>query len=174
MNKDNSVNNKLLPKTREKVQKNLVYVGIISSVMMFAGLSSAVLVRKMDKFWVNIHLPEAFVYSTMIIILSSCSLFLALQMAKKGNKKGVVYSLLFTIFLGFGFSYFQFKGWSSYYKSGNAVKSFITYVYGQYGQSYRIYKNSIPIFFNGEKYTWKGNDLSNVEQDSLKEFAYLP
>ena len=42
-------------KQKEKVYSSLVYVGIISSIMLFAGLSSAVLVRKMDKFWVNIH-----------------------------------------------------------------------------------------------------------------------
>jgi len=42
-------------KQKEKVYSSLVLVGVIGSIMLFAGLSSAVLVRKMDKFWVNIH-----------------------------------------------------------------------------------------------------------------------
>ena len=48
-------------KQKEKVYSALVLVGVIGSVMLFAGLSSAVLVRKMDKFWVNIHLPYEFI-----------------------------------------------------------------------------------------------------------------
>lgn len=47
-------------KQREKVYIAIVIVGLIASLMLFAGLSSAVLVRKMDKFWVNINLPFAF------------------------------------------------------------------------------------------------------------------
>ena len=58
-------------KQKEKVYTAFVIVGVIASIMLFAGLSSAVLVRKMDKFWVNIHLPNAFVVSTVLIFISS-------------------------------------------------------------------------------------------------------
>ena len=70
--------------SKTNVYSSLVYVGIASSVMFFAGLSSAVLVRKMDKFWVNINLPEFFAYSTLVILLSSITLVLSLRAAKKG------------------------------------------------------------------------------------------
>ena len=49
---------------KAQVNKSLVKVAILSSIMLFAGFSSAVLVRKMDKFWVNIQLPEDFIIST--------------------------------------------------------------------------------------------------------------
>ena len=58
-------------KQKEKVYTAFVIVGVIASIMLFAGLSSAVLVRKMDKFWVNIHLPDAFIVSTILIFVSS-------------------------------------------------------------------------------------------------------
>ena len=58
-------------KQREKVYIAIVLVGLIASLMLFAGLSSAVLVRKMDKFWVNINLPFAFKISTVLILISS-------------------------------------------------------------------------------------------------------
>ena len=58
-------------KQREKVYIAIVIVGLIASLMLFAGLSSAVLVRKMDKFWVNINLPFAFKVSTFLILISS-------------------------------------------------------------------------------------------------------
>ena len=69
-------------KQKEKVYTALVVVGLIASVMLFAGLSSAVLVRKMDKFWVNIHLPNDFRISTILILISSVFMIFALKKAK--------------------------------------------------------------------------------------------
>ena len=69
------------------VYSSLVYVGVVSSIMFFAGLSSAVLVRKMDKFWVNIHLPEFFMYSTLVILISSLTLIISFRAAKKRKFK---------------------------------------------------------------------------------------
>ncbi len=159
-------------KLREKVSSNLVYVGIFSSIMLFAGLSSAVLVRKMDKFWVNIHLPDAFIISTLLIILSSITLFLALKSAKNNQQKRLKIFILTTFLLGIGFCISQFQGWKQYYSNGNAIKSFITYVYGQYGQSYRVCKNGAPIIYNGENYKINGAALNDKEKKELKDFAY--
>ena len=64
-------------KQREKVYIAIVIIGLIASLMLFAGLSSAVLVRKMDKFWVNINLPFAFKISTILILLSSIFIYYA-------------------------------------------------------------------------------------------------
>ena len=120
MNKnDESANQKA---SKINVYSSLVYVGIISSIMLFAGLSSAVLVRKMDKFWVNIHLPNYFLFSTLIIVISSLTLYFAFKAAKKGNLKRLKILLLSTLFLGFSFCVFQYFGWKKYYNNGNAVK----------------------------------------------------
>jgi len=120
MNKnDESANPK---SSKINVYSSLVYVGIISSIMLFAGLSSAVLVRKMDKFWVNIHLPNYFLFSTLIIVISSITLYFAFKAAKKGNLKRLKILLLSTLFLGFSFCVFQYFGWKKYYNIGNALK----------------------------------------------------
>ena len=74
-------------KQKEKVYSALVLVGVIGSVMLFAGLSSAVLVRKMDKFWVNIHLPYEFIISTVLILISSITFYMALQFLEKAKKQ---------------------------------------------------------------------------------------
>jgi cytochrome c oxidase subunit 3 len=145
---------------KEKVYTSLVIVGVISSIMLFAGLSSAVLVRKMDKFWVNIHLPNAFMVSTIIILISSLLMYLALKNARLSNKKKTVNYLIGSFILCLFFTFFQFQGWKKYYQQGNAVKSFITFVYGQYGQSYLIYDSGIPIEYNGEDYMKDGKKLS--------------
>ena len=158
--------------SKTKVYSSLVYVGIVSSIMLFAGLSSAVLVRKMDKFWVNIHLPSYFLISTIVILLSSLTLVLALKAAKSAQPKKLKGYLFVSVFLGVLFCCFQYFGWKAYYNSGNAVKSFITYVYGQYGQSYYISKGENKIDYNGERYEIGGTALTNKEVDQIKQFTY--
>ncbi len=157
-------------KQKEKVYTAFVIVGVVASVMLFAGLSSAVLVRKMDKFWVNIHLPDAFKISTFLILISSIFMYLALKNVRIGKTKSAVKNLLITLILSIAFTCFQFKGWGEYYNQGNAVKSFITFVYGQYGQSYKVCLNSEPIEYDGENYILNGEPLSNIELNNVKLF----
>lgn len=157
-------------KQKEKVYTAIVIVGVIASVMLFAGLSSAVLVRKMDKFWVNIHLPDAFKISTVLICISSFFMYWALKQARSSKKKKAISSLLIALFLSVAFTFFQFRGWSDYYKNGNAVKSFITFVYGQYGHSYKVYLNDDPIDYDGENYITKGSQLNPEEILKMKSF----
>lgn len=116
-----------------KASKPLLWVGIISIVMLFAGLTSAYVVRADNGNWLLFNLPNAFYLSTAVIITSSITLFFALQMAKKNNKKGIVFGLLATFFLGLLFSYLQYAGWGELYskqivfggKSSNAAGSFL-------------------------------------------------
>jgi cytochrome c oxidase subunit 3 len=157
-------------KQKEKVYTALVIVGVISSLMLFAGLSSAVLVRKMDKFWVNIHLPMAFKISTLIIVVSSIFMYLALKEARSSNKKKAVTHLLIALFLSVCFTFFQFRGWSKYYQDGNAVKSFITFVYGQYGQSYKVYLDQNAIEYDGESYMLGDEIMSEIQINKMKLF----
>jgi cytochrome c oxidase subunit 3 len=88
-------------KQKEKVYIAIVIVGLIASLMLFAGLSSAVLVRKMDKFWVNINLPFAFKISTILILISSIFIYYAVKKAKNLIRK-VQFTYLFYLlfFLG--------------------------------------------------------------------------
>ena len=157
-------------KQKEKVYTALVVVGLIASVMLFAGLSSAVLVRKMDKFWVNIHLPNDFRISTILILISSVFMVLALKKAKLSERKKTVNYLILSLIFSLSFAFFQFRGWSKYYQQGNAVKSFITFVYGQYGQSYLVYDKGIPIKYDGENYLKNNQILDNKSIDNLKSF----
>ncbi len=157
-------------KQKEKVYSSLVLVGVIGSIMLFAGLSSAVLVRKMDKFWVNIHLPNEFIFSTIIILASSITFYLALKSGRKGQKKKLIQLLVVTFLLSLAFTFFQFKGWSSYYKSGNAIKSFVTFVYGQYGKDFKVMKGVDIVDYDGENYVVGNQIIDDVELEKIKSF----
>ena len=57
--------------------KQLTWIGIGSIVMFFAGLTSAYVVRKPQGNWIEFVLPNWFLYSTIIIVISSIFLIIA-------------------------------------------------------------------------------------------------
>ena len=113
----------------------MLWFGIISLVMSFAGLTSAFIVSSSREDWlVNFTLPSAFTYSTLIIILSSILLFLAKQ-SFKNNKSAITTSLLIGAFvLGIVFIYSQIQGFnqiiaSGYNFTGPTSNITISYIY---------------------------------------------
>jgi cytochrome c oxidase subunit 3 len=98
---------------QKRAKKMMLWFGIISLVMSFAGLTSAFIVSSSREDWLaNFTLPSAFTYSTLIIILSSVMLFLAKQTLKK-NQAAVTTSLLIGAFvLGIAFIYSQIQGFN--------------------------------------------------------------
>jgi cytochrome c oxidase subunit 3 len=85
---------------KEKALKQLLWVGIVSISMFFAGLTSAFIVRKAEGNWTEFILPDWFIASTAVIILT-------------------IFNLLFTtLVLGIIFSYFQFEGWGQLTNQG--------------------------------------------------------
>ena len=107
-----------LKAAQRKASKPLLWIGIVSIVMLFAGLTSAYVVRADNGNWLLFNLPNVFFVSTAVIITSSITLFLALQMAKKNNTKGVVLGIVATFLLGIVFTYLQFQGWSELTNKG--------------------------------------------------------
>jgi cytochrome c oxidase subunit 3 len=97
-------------------------------------------------------------------------MYFAVKKAKKSDKKRTVYLLVLSLVFSLAFGFFQFKGWSKYYSQGNAIKSFITFVYGQYGQSYIVYNGEYPIEYDGENYIFKGEVMEGSSVDELKTF----
>ncbi|MAZ36614.1 cytochrome c oxidase subunit 3 [Salibacteraceae bacterium] len=123
---------------RKKTSKNLLWVGILSIIMLFAGLTSAYIVRQAEGQWLVFDLPNAFYLSTLFILLSSGGLIWANRSAKSDNFDGVKMGLMLTFVLGLAFSYFQFEGWSQLRaqdvffagKESNAAGSFMYVITG--------------------------------------------
>ena len=107
---------------RKKVAKPLVWFGMASIVMLFAGLTSAVIVRKGDGNWNHFELPSMFLWSTIIIVISSLTFIIANYLAKKDNPTQVKLFIGLTLILGLVFIYFQFLG----YKQLMAENVFLT------------------------------------------------
>ena len=61
-----------------------LYVGLGSIVMMFAGLTSAYIVKKSQSNWLDFELPKVFFIATVVILLSSFTMQMAVKKAKEG------------------------------------------------------------------------------------------
>jgi len=98
--------------------KMLLWISIVSMIMLFAGLTSGYIVRQAEGNWLLFDLPKIFLLSTILIMLSSISMQLALRSIKKGNNKTNLINLMITLGLGLGFCFTQFMGWSSMVDQG--------------------------------------------------------
>ena len=116
-----------------KAAKPLLWIGIVSIVMLFAGLTSAYVVRADNGNWLVFKLPDVLLISTAIIISSSLTMFVAQQAIKKNNYKLTAISLFITLALGIAFFCTQYAGWKEltaqhiYFmgKQSNASGSFL-------------------------------------------------
>ncbi len=125
-------------------KKFMLWVGFASMTMLFAGLTSALVVKKGDaQNWVSFRLPDEFLYSTIIIIISSLTIQFALNNYKL--KKWIItrWSILATIVLSAMFIYLQLKGWDTLKAigmpiDGNPSGSFVYAISGFHGVHYIV------------------------------------
>jgi len=115
-----------------KPKKFIVWLFVVSSTIMFGGFTSYYLVFAASKGKGHgLVLPDAFIYSTLLIIASSVTLTLASVALRKLNFSLQRKMLWLTIVLAFGFGFMQFMAWGSMVKTGatlvgnNAAISFI-------------------------------------------------
>ena len=107
-----------LKAAKNKASKPLLWLGIFSMVMFWAGLTSAYVVRADNGNWLIFNVPSVFIISTAVILTSSITMFYALNSAKKNNYSQVTMGLLLTLILGFVFIYCQYQGWKELFNNG--------------------------------------------------------
>ena len=94
-----------------RAKKMMLWFGIISLIMSFAGWTSAFVVSSTRPDWLSdFQLPNAFVVSTIIIVISSLTFLLAKRSLKNNDPKTTSIWLIITFVLGLVFILFQFKG----------------------------------------------------------------
>ncbi len=125
-------------KTREKTFKQMLWISMISMTMMFAGLTSAYVVSKGREDWVSFVLPSAFFISTILILLSSLSFYIAKKNLLSGDLNKTTLFLTLTLILGISFVFYQFIGFNQLIEAGlyttgpqsNVASSFLYVITG--------------------------------------------
>ncbi|HIA12694.1 MAG TPA: heme-copper oxidase subunit III [Flavobacteriales bacterium] len=142
--------------------KPLMWVAMVSMVMLFGGLTSGYIVTKADNFWVNFDLPDMFMVSTLLIILSSVAISMAVKAAKASEYGRVKVAVLLTFVLGLGFVGSQYMGWTQLVDEGHFFVGSLTDIKGEYGVDY-------TIAYNGESLLYNGKDFYMPQDDEFKD-----
>lgn len=103
---------------KKKSAKPLLWISMISMAMIFAGLTSALVVRKAEGNWLAYDFPIWFYISTALIILSSFTMNWAKKSVKKDDFETAQKGLNWTIILGLGFALSQYLTWGALYDEG--------------------------------------------------------
>ena len=102
-----------------RAKKNMLWFGMISLTMSFAGLTSAYVISKERKDWLtDFELPQAFYISLIVIILSSFTFYFAKRSVEKEDNRLGMFLLFATLILGIIFIYLQFRGFSEIIDNG--------------------------------------------------------
>jgi cytochrome c oxidase subunit 3 len=110
---------------------------LVSVFMLFAGLTSAFIVRRADGNWLQFELPQAFAVSTLLVVTSTITLELARKAARRNEFTALQSWLFGTAALGIGFlvsqvyAYLQLTG-QGIFLVGNPSGSFLYVISGMH------------------------------------------
>lgn len=118
--------------------KFITWLFIISIVMLFASQTSAYLVRRAEGNWIEFSIPPIFYTSTVVLLISSVLLHLALMSARKDQFPMVQRYITGALVTGLAFLVMQYFGWQELqaqgvYLKGNPSGSFFYILSGLHG-----------------------------------------
>ena len=122
--------------TKRKSLEALMWLGIVSIIMLFAGLTSAYVVRKGEGNWMVFDLPYFFYVSTALILFSSICMNWSLSTIKKNDKETLIKAISVTLMLGLAFFFSQFQAYKFlvdqgiYFAGKNAAGSYLYVISG--------------------------------------------
>ena len=135
--------NQVISEQKRKIHphKFTLWVAIGSILMMFAGLTSAYIVKRSQASWLMIEVPMMFWYSTVTILASSVTVQLALKALKKREMINYRRLLVATAVLGVLFIVLQVAGFRQFAAQdirlvgagSNASYSFLLAISGLHG-----------------------------------------
>ena len=118
--------------------KFILWIAMGSLVMMFAGFTSAYVVKRNQSNWLEFSLPPIFYFSTAVILLSSLTIHLATKAFKAREMSRYRSLMLVTCVLGIAFIVMQWLGFRYLEEHGvkligtnsNAAGSFLGVITG--------------------------------------------
>ena len=154
------------PEVKIRTKKMMMYLIIFAVVMLFAGLTSIILVLNGKNYWVHVYPPKIMWLSNLLVVLSSTTLLLALYNARRDRRGMTAALVVITFLLGIGFTITQTTGWKQLKSLGMGYTiteiepgvrqwhwNSLDMMKGEYGVDYDIRKSGqVLISENGELY----------------------
>ena len=102
-----------------RAKKMMLWFGIASLIMSFAGWTSAFVVSSSREDWLkDFVLPNAFIISVVVMLISSVTFILAKRALINSNRQLATIWLLVTLVLGIAFIVNQFLGFQEIINNG--------------------------------------------------------
>lgn len=120
---------------RIRSRKMLLWFSMASIFMLFAGLTSAYVASETREDWLSdLGLPTVFIWSTVVIVLSSVALGFVKKTLVQGKRSTATLLLLIGFGLGVLFTILQIKGFGDivaegYYPAGNSSTINVSFYY---------------------------------------------
>ena len=114
-------------KKRIHPHKFTLWVGIGSILMMFAGLTSAYIVKRNQSGWQAFDLPMQFWFSTGVIIASSATMYIALRAFRQREMTRYRSLVTATLVLGVLFIVLQTLGFQQLWLKGIRLNGNVSY-----------------------------------------------
>jgi heme/copper-type cytochrome/quinol oxidase subunit 3 len=165
------------PEVQIRSKKMIIWFLIFAVVMLFGGITSAIMVLYGKLLWVHIQPPTIFWVGNALIVLSSASLIFAVRALKAGKQSTALYSTLVTLILGVAFVFTQNKGWDEMAAMGmgntitqteEGIKqsrwNTLGKLNGEYGTNYYFELNGQILEKEGDKYFYVRPDQSREDK----------
>lgn len=153
------------PEVKVRSRKMMMWLIIFAIVMLFAGITSALIVLYGKVVWLRMIPPSILWVSNALIVLSSITLIACLRVLRKGNVKLALTLHVLTLLLGLAFAYTQNTAWKTVAGRGlgytvttneEGIKFYrwnsLAKMTGDYGTDYWFE-------MNGEKLVKEGDDF---------------
>jgi cytochrome c oxidase subunit III len=114
---------------RKKIHphKFTLWIGIAGMLMMFAGFTSAYIIKRNQAKWVSFDLPVVFWISTVAILLSSLTIYLAGRSFKERQMAKYRSLMTATVILGILFIVLQAVGFKQLWNAGVTLTGNVSY-----------------------------------------------
>lgn len=101
-----------------KAETMLVWLLTFSVIMIFAGLTSAYVIRKEGRDWSSFRLPDIYFISTALILTSSVFMIFVMNSIKKDKVAQAKLYMLLALIFGVAFCITQYKGFYALHEAG--------------------------------------------------------
>jgi len=165
-NREMDVFDSVTPEVKLRTKKMMMWFIIFAVVMLFGGVTSALIVLKGKLMWMHVNVPTAFWLSILSVVGSSATMYWAVRSLKAGSVKNAMIGVFATLVLGLAFTGTQMSGWAGLKEKGmgytvtqneQGMKSYkwnpLGKFTGEYGVDYWIeYRNAPLVIWNGQFY----------------------
>lgn len=167
------------PGVKVRTRKMMMWFIIFAVVMLFGGITSAIIVLYGKIVWLHMTPTSELITSNVLIIASSVTLILTLRMLKKGKQQAGLILHIITLLLGIGFAVSQNAAWNKMSEKGLGYTitqneqglpayrwNTLSKIQGEYGKDYWFEMNNEKLVLeNGEYY--KPSDPSKTVTNTV-------